>query len=292
MEKKTKIAKPSVKKERIAITKKKAEVTDLSKRSKEYPTLAVITLRNLPDDLLQSSKKKLRDLDGTYVKVSKLTVLKRVLDAAGLKAQAENIKDPSALFLTKSTPYALNSFFRKNRKKVAAKAGQVAPFEIVVPAGDTDLPPGPALSELKAAGATVQIKAGKIAITKDSTIVKKGETITVAKAKALQMLGIHPFDVGVELVFAYDGKYIYSADVLAIDSDTLNPQIMQSLRDALNLSLNAFYPTQQNIEILLKDAFIQGNNVSINAGIYSSGSIGQLLSLAVRQGVAVSSLSK
>ncbi|MDD5337419.1 MAG: 50S ribosomal protein L10 [Candidatus ainarchaeum sp.] len=280
------------KKERPAITRKKQAVTDISAKAKEYPTLAVVTLKNLPDDLLQSSRKKLREADGTWVKVSKLAVLKRVLEAAGLKAQAEKINTPSALFLTKHTPYELNSFFRKNRKKVAAKPGQISPFEIVVPAGDTDMPPGPALSELKSAGASVQIKAGKIAITKDSTIAKEGEVITPMKAKALQMLGIHPFEVGVELVFAYDGKYIYGADVLNIDLDTLKPQILDSFRDALNLSINAAYPTEQNMEILLKDAFIQGSNVSINAGIYSSNSMEQLLTLAVRQGVAMSGLNK
>lgn len=280
------------KKERVAFSRKKEQVSEISKKAREYPTMAVITLRNLPDDLLQSLRKKLRELDGTYVKVAKLAVLKRVLEAAGLKAQADRIKDPSAIVLTKSTPYALNSFFRKNRKKVAAKARQIAPYEIVATAGDTDIPPGPALSELKSAGVSVQIKAGKIAVIKDSTIAKQGETITHVKAKALQMLGILPFDVGVELVFAYDGKYIYGPDTLAIDTETLRPALLQSLRDALNLSINAAYPTSQNIEILLKDAFIQGNNVSINAGVYSSGSIGQLLSLAVRQGVALESLNK
>lgn len=279
-------------KERIAITKKKQAVAELLKKAKEYPMLAVINLRNLPDVLLQSSKKKLRELDGTYVKVAKLTILKRVLESMGLKAQAESLNNPSAFLFTKSTPYALNSFFRKNRKKVAAKAGQLAPYDIVVPAGDTDIPPGPALSELKSAGVNVQIKAGKIAIIKDSTIVKKGEEITKIKAKALQMLGILPFDVGVELVFAYDGKYIYGPDVLAIDLDTLNPEFLQSLRDAFNLSINACYPTSQNIEILLKDAFLQSSNFSINAGIYSSGSIEQLLAIAVRQGVATSGLNK
>lgn len=285
-------AKAVAKKERIAITKKKQAVAELSAKVKEYPTLAVVNLRNLPDDLLQSSKKKLREADGTFVKVSKLTVLKRVLEAAGLKAQADALLDPSAILLTKQSPSMLSTFFRKNRKKVAAKVGQVAPYEIIVPAGDTDLPPGPALSELKIAGVSVQIKAGKIAIMKDSTIAKAGEAITAPKAKALQMLGILPFEVGAELVFAYDGKYIYGPGILSIDAETLRPGILQSLRDALNVSINAAYPTSQNIEILLKDAFIQGNNVSINAGIYSSGSIGQLLALSIRQGVAVSGLNK
>ncbi|MBU0586382.1 50S ribosomal protein L10, partial [Candidatus Micrarchaeota archaeon] len=197
-----------------------------------------------------------------------------------------------AIIMSKKSPYSLNKFFRMNRKKVAAKPGQIAPFQIVVPASETDLPPGPALSELKSGGLNVQIKAGKIAIVKDSIVAKEGEIITTPKAKALQKLNILPFDVGVNLVFAYDGQYVYFPDVLSIDSDALNPQFTQSIRDAFNLSINASYPTSQNIEVLLKDAFLQGNNTSINAGFYSSNSIGQLLTLATRQGMAFESLNK
>ncbi|MBU0586047.1 50S ribosomal protein L10, partial [Candidatus Micrarchaeota archaeon] len=84
------------KKERIAITKKKQQVTDISGLAKNYPTIGLINLRNLPDDLLQFSKKKLREEDETAVKIAKITVLKRVLESLGLKEQADKIHDPSA----------------------------------------------------------------------------------------------------------------------------------------------------------------------------------------------------
>ena len=280
------------KKERIAITQKKALVSKIASDSKGYPTVALITLRNLPDDLLQSSKKKLREENGTLIKVAKLTVIKRALESIGLKEQADQLSNPSAIIMTKHSPYALNKFFRQNRKKVAAKSGQIAPFEIIVPASDTDLPPGPALSELKAAGLNVQIKAGKIAIVKNSVVAKKGDIITGPKAKALQKLNVLPFEVGVNLVFAYDGKYVYSPEVLSIDAETLNPELMQCMRDAFSLSVNASYPSSQTIEVLLTQAFLQGSNFSINAGVYSSSSMEQLLTLAVRQGMALEGLNK
>jgi large subunit ribosomal protein L10 len=280
------------KKERPAIVAKKAQVVEISKLVKKFPTLAVVNLRNLPDSLLQSSRKKLREADGTEVKVAKLAVVKRVLANAGLKEQAEAIANPSALFLTTKSPYELNKFFRDNKKRVAAKPGQASPDEIVVPASDTDIPPGPALSELKNAGLTVQIKAGKIAVIKDSVIAKKGETITLAKAKALQMLGIRPFEVGVNLAFAYDGKYIYSPDVLSISLETLVPDLSAGIRDALNVSINAGYPSEMSSEILLSEAYLQGLNVGINSGAYTSGTIERLLMSATLQGMAVSAIEK
>ncbi len=253
-------------KERAAIARKKQEVSELSAKIREYSTVALLNLHNLPDNLLQASKKRLREADGTFVKVSKLTVLRKVLENAGLSVQAGKITNPSALLLTNQSPYALTSFFMKNRKKVAAKAGHAAPFEIMVPAGDTDLPPGPALSELKNAGFNVMIKAGKIAINKDSIVVKEGETITAGKAKALQMLGILPFEVGAKMVFAYDGKYTYGPELLSFDDEKFRQELAQSARDAMNVSINASY--------------------------YSSSSIWQLLTSAIRQGMAISGLNR
>lgn len=254
-------------KQRTAIAKKSQQVSDLSNKVKKYPTIAVINLRNLPDDLLQSCRKKLRETD-TFIKISKLAVLKRVLETinSDLAVYSKKIKNPSALILTKKTPYQLSSFFLKNKKKTAAKSGQISPFEIIVSAGDTDLPPGPALSDLKNAGVSVQIKAGKIAIIKDSVIAKEGETITSGKAKALQMLGIRPFEVGIEPLFAYDGTYLYEKEILAIDSEKLKDEIIQA---------NCY-----------------GTNLSINANIYTSNSIAQLLTLAIKQEMALSNLNK
>lgn len=247
------------KKERISITKKKHAVSELCTKIKEYPTLAVINLRNLPDDLLQSLRKKLRD--DSLIKVAKLTVLKRVLENTGVKT--EQLINPSAIIFTKRTPYALSNFLQKNRKPVAAKSGQTAPYDIKVSAGDTDLAPGPALSELKSAGLAVQIKTGKIAIIKDCIIVKAGEIITLQKAKALHMLGILPFEIGMNVAFAYHEKLLYNADTLSLSEESLKSDLLR--------------------------AFNQSANLSVNAGIYSPNSIAQLLVLAVKQSTALSS---
>jgi large subunit ribosomal protein L10 len=185
----------------------------------------------------------------------------------------------------------LRSFFRENKKKRAAKAGDVAPFEIVVPAGDTDLPPGPALSELKNAGLNVMIKAGKIVVSKDSVVAKTGEKITIQKASALQKLNIMPFEIMANLRYGYDGKYVYSKEVLDVDV-TLNQDLVRGYQDAFNLSLNAGIPTQGNIQLLLGNAFRQGVSLAINADIYSSSSIEQLLALAFKQGMAFESLKE
>ena len=154
------------------------------------------------------------------------------------------------------------------------------------------MPPGPALSELKGAGLNVQIKAGKIVIAKTSVVAKPGEALTDVKVKALQKLGIMPFEVGAKLLFAYDGEYLYGKEVLDIDAHTLNPEFSAALKDAFNFSLNSGYPTGMSIGIALSEAFRQTRNAGINGNLYSSSVIEQLLTSAIRQGTALEPMEK
>lgn len=276
---------------RKSIQEKIKKVNDTYAHIQKYPTLALIDLARLPDNLFQASRKKIRDAGGIVFVLTK-PVLERVLEKnPKLSSLKEKCTKPLALIATNMTPFELNKFFRANKKKRAAKIGENAPFEIIVPEGETDLPPGPALSELKGAGLNVQIKNGKIVVAKDSTLAKQGEALTVQKVKALQMLGIMPFHSAVNLVNAYDGHYVYSKDALDIDL-TLDTDMVQSIRDALNLSINAGYPTSATVTNMLQEAYRQGLNVAINGSLYSSGSVEQLLISALRQGMAIETVGK
>lgn len=276
--------------EKKSVKKKVEQIESIKADIKGYKTVAILDLRKLPDSLLQGIRKKLRN-EGKII-VAKKPVLERVLKSDKLLSKyAADADKPLALILTNLSPIALSMFLKENRKKRAAKVGEPAPFEIVVPEGDTDIPPGPALSELKGAGLNVQIKGGKIVIAKDSVLAKVGETLTDPKVKALQKLSIMPFEVMARLMLATDKEYVYKSELLDI-GDTLNADMQHCVRDAFNLSVNASYPTANNASMLLQEAVRQGMNVSINAGLYSSSTMEQLLSSALRQGMALGSLGK
>jgi large subunit ribosomal protein L10 len=237
------------KKERIAITRKKEQTKDVAKDIQSAKNIAVIDLRGREN--------------GSKVRIAKATVLQRALVAAGKPKQIVDLfNKPAAIVATNITPYELNQFLKQNIMAVAAKAGQLSPIDIIVPVGDTPLPPGPALSELKSAGLNVQIRGGKITIVKISTVVKAGDVITPEKAKALQTLGVKPFTVRANVLLAYDGEYIYSPEILDISAESL-----------------------------LLEAYMQGVNVGINGSIYSPESIEQLLSQSARIGMALSDLT-
>ena len=270
-----------------SVKKKAAKVEEVKKELKNFKTAALLDLRKLPDSLLQGLRKKLR-AEGGKVYILKKAVITRVLKTDKTLASLEGeMNKPVALVLTNMSPYDVNKFFKTNKKKRAAKSGEEAPVDIVVPAGETDLPPGPALSELKSGGVNVQIKSGKIVVAKDSTVAKAGDKITEQKAKALQTLGVQPFEVTVNMLYGYDGQYLYKKEILDID-ETLNGDLQASMNDAFNLSMNANYPTPANVELLLSEAVSQSMNVALNGDLYSSSTMEQLLSSVARQGLALS----
>lgn len=272
-----------------AVKKKTEQVNKTIEEMGKSPTIALINLRYLPDSLLQKVRQKLRE-DGGQVRILKKPVIERVLQSdPKLSSLVSECDKPMGLIFTPRSPFELYQFFKTNKKKRAAKAGDIAPFEIIVPEGETDLPPGPALSELKSAGINVQIKGGKIVVAKDSVVAKTGDKITDAKAKGLQKLGIMPFDVEVNYILGYDGKYIYGSDLFEI-TETISDDLSSSIFDAFNLSINASYPTSANADLLLKEAVSQSMNFALNGELYSSISIEQLLASAFRQGAALSGL--
>lgn len=276
---------------RKAVKKKMDQVHDAIKLMKSYKSVVLLDLRSLPTALFQSIRKKVRE-DGGTVLVLKKPVITRVLESnPKLADQVSECAKPVALILTNHSPYEINAFFKQHKKKRAAKIGEVTPAEIVIPEGETDLPPGPALSELKTAGLNVQIKGGKIVVAKESVLAKAGEKLTVPKIKALQTLGVMPFETMASMIFAFDGEYNYPKSLLDL-GDTIAVDLAGSLSQGVNLSINAAYPTAQNIDLLLGQAYRQAVSFAVNADIYSSSSIEQLLSSALRQGMAFESMGK
>ncbi len=274
--------------ERKAISEKKKAAKELAEKIKKYPNIILVNLKHTPTKLVQKLRKKLKDDKNAYVSAHRKAVLQHSFEEAGLPKEMVNAVDfPAMVILVDENPYRVNLLFMGNKLDVAAKAGDVAPFDIVVPAGETDLTPGPTLSQLKMAGIHVKIDKGKIVVDKDSVVAKAGDVITPEKAQALQVLGIKPFKVGMTVSYAYDGKTLFTQDVLNLSLEDLKAGLEEALQQSLNASINVNYPTSQNVKVLLTQAIRQGLNAGLNASYYSEATIDQLLTSAIRQANAL-----
>jgi large subunit ribosomal protein L10 len=282
------------KKERKAIADKQGAVQEMANELKKRKIIVLLNLSKTPDKLVQQIRKRLKEKHGALFKIAKLAIVKRALEQCNApKELYADVNFPVAVIaVNELSPYEISNMFMGNMLSVAAKPGDKAPFDIVIPAGETDMPPGPALTQLKQAGLNVKVDKGKIAISSDSTLAKEGAVLTPEKVQALQMLGIKPFKVGLTIWKAFDGQIIFSADVLGLRAE----QLAESLRDALSqgfsMGINAGYPTESNVAFLLTNAIRQGKSIGIGSGAYSEGVMPELLAKALSQGNALKPIEK
>jgi len=243
---------------------KKAKVKELAELMKKK-TVMVVSIKGLPSAQFQDIKKKLRGK--ARVQVVKKSLIDFALDHSGIKELHElvpYVDDSTAMLFSDADAFEISGILANEKSPAKAKAGQIAPSDIEVKAGPTELIPGPDISALSAVGLAPKVENGKIAIMQDKVIVKEGDEITEAHASIMAKLDIIPFEVGVEPVAAFDGeeKKVY-ADI-KIDKDGF-------------------------LEILLND-YGRGIAFAVDLGIVNDTTINLILSKAVTHESAINEL--
>jgi len=271
---------------------KEEKVSEIVKLINDSSVIAVGSLSNLPDRQLQKLRKMLRN-DATLI-VTRNTLLKRAFKKAGKAPEVlEQLDGPSVvIFTSKMDPFKLYQVIRSSWGKAAAKPGQVAPFDLLVEKGETSLPPGPVLTELKQAGIQAQIKDGKVVINKDSVVAKEGEKISPQAANALSKLEIKPFEVGLNLTSAWESGVVYAREILDVNVEEYLANVQTAFCNAVALSCEVAYPTKQNIETLLGKAVRNSKGLALEANVYTKDVIDLILAKANAQANALKTKAK
>lgn len=261
------------------VVEKAREVEEIGSLLEKYKTIGIARLHKVRAVQLQELKKKLQNV--AYLRVIKNTLTKRAVAKCKGKTGIENLENHITgsviLLFTDLNPFKLVILLQKSRVLVTAKAGDVASWDVVVPAGNTGLPPGPIISQLSGVGLPTRIESGSVWINRDTLVVKQGETIDARLASVLSKLGIKPVEAGLIIKAVYDDGLIITEEHLHIDLDEIKQNIQEANGNAFNLSLNIAYPVPENIEFLLQTALQQAYNLSLNAAIPTSETIADLL---------------
>ncbi len=249
--------------------KKKEEVTKLVKLFNEYDTIALVDLTGLPSPQLQTMRKKIEKY--AVIRVSKKRLIKKSLE----NIKKNNINELSkhleeiapAIIFSKESAFKLASLIRKNKSKVAAKAGQKAPRDILISAGPTPFTPGPIIGELGSLGIKAAVEGGKIVVREDCIVVREGKEINSKVANLLVKLDIKPMEIGLNLVAAYENGIILGKDVLEFDETSYINKIKEIALNAFKLTVSIGYATKDNIKFLIMKAENEAKAVSKIAGI-------------------------
>lgn len=235
--------------------KKKKTVVDLSKLLKEKKTFLIASIKNIPGSQLQEIVKRLRGK--AIVKVPKKNLILKAIDSSKneeMKKVEEKITNDFALLFSDIDCFELAIDLIRKKSPAKAKVGQIAPEDIEIPAGPTDLVPGPAISELGALGIQIQIENGKITIRTPKIIAKKGTKITQAAADMMSKLDIKPFSIGLIPLAAFDNESKIFYPNIDLNPDKILDNLKEAYGKALPFAVQIAYTTPDTITFLIGKA--------------------------------------
>lgn len=273
---------------------KKDVVSQIVADINAYPVVAVVSMEGIGATQLQSMRANLRG--HAKVRMAKNKLLKLALEeAAAQKAGVDQLMDAvdgqCAIVATDLNPFKLFNKLKATQTPAPAKAGQIAPMDIVVPEGPTPFGPGPIIGELQKLGLPAQIMAGKIVIKKTTTVVKQGEAISPELAAMLPKLEILPMVVGMDARAVFGDGIVYDRAVLDVPDDYYPTMFATAAHNALALAVEIVYPAKETMVPLVTKAYRSAYALSLEAAIPTSETIGALFAKADSQMLALASAS-
>ena len=281
-------------KNRTKFPQKKAQMYQLMQEMpKKYSVTALVRMEKVRASQLLPLRKKLQgevEIVSIKDKIAKKAFEK--LDVPGAEKMKEMLTGQCVFMFTNMSPFKLNVLLGKNKIMLAARGGNIASVDVVVPPKNTGIAPGPMLTEFKDNKIPTKIDQGTIWILKETTPVKKGEVISTKLAALLGKLDIKPIEARIVLNSALSESILFSEEELVVDVDAFRDKIAQANQNALALSTEIAYVTEDNIAQILAKASQAGISLSVEAAYVTDETKEQILQKAHSQAKGVASKAK
>jgi len=179
----------------------------------EHSKFVTIIVDNIGSNNLNLKRANFRKLGISMLK-GKNTLTRKILalraeklENAGNAEAAERARkllplasgNMAFLFLPKDTNIArLCDDIAREKTIASAKAGSIAPTDVSVEPGPTQLQPG-LTPQLSAMGFSTRINRGQIDITTRRDLIKAGDKVSKTAAEVLKLLNIKPFKYGIKV---------------------------------------------------------------------------------------------
>ena len=274
--------------------KKRIIYDELQHLPTEYNVLALSKMTKVRATQLMMIRKKFRN--DIKIKVIKNKVAARAFEKVkgivGLEKLIKELEGQCALIFTNINPFKLNLIFAQNKVFLPAKGGDIATKEIVVPAGNTGIAPGPVLSEFKAANVPTRIDQGTIWVSKDTLVAKPTDVISTQLASLLSKLNVKPIEAGISVNFAVAEGLIFQGQDLVINLDEYKDELVRSFEQALALATEAGYMTSETVKPLLVMAQQHARSLASETGYLTAETADFVLPRAYAQAQAVANEAK
>ncbi len=267
---------------RTTYPKRKTQLyQQLQEIPKKYDVIALVRMEKVRASQLLPLRKKFKgEVEILSIKDKVARKALGTLDILGIKDIVEKLTGQCLFMFTNMSPFKLNVLLGKNKIFLLARAGDKASMDIVIPAKNTGIAPGPILTDFKEAKIPTKIDQGTIWITKDTVAAKKGEPISAKLAILLGKLDIKAVEAGISLSNALEKGLLYSKEELFIDVEKFREELARAHQEAVSLSIETAYVTKDNIEQILAMAAQGTRSVALEAGYLTDENKDQILKKA------------
>jgi large subunit ribosomal protein LP0 len=211
----------------------------------EYPKCFIVGADNVGSSQMQKIRISLRG--SAVILMGKNTMMKKAIRGhleknPNLEKLLPHIFENVGFVFTKQDLSYIRERLQENKVAAPAKAGAIAPCDVVLPAQVTNLGPEKT-SFFQALQITTKITRGTIEIINDINLIKKNDKVGASEATLLNMLNISPFSYGLSVKQVYDSGAVFSPDILDIKPDDLRAKFINGVRNIAAISLQIGYPT-------------------------------------------------
>jgi large subunit ribosomal protein L10 len=279
---------------RTTYPKRKTQLyQQLQELPKKYDVIALVRMEKVRASQLLPLRKKFKgevEILSIKDKVARKAI--GALDIPGIKDIVEKLTGQCLFMFTNMSPFKLNVLLGKNKIFLLARAGDKASMDVVIPAKNTGVAPGPILTDFKEAKVPTKIDQGTIWITKDTVAAKKGEPISSKLAILLGKLDIKAVEAGIALSNALEKGLLYSKEELFIDVAQFREELARLHQEAVSLSIEVGYVTKDNIEQILAKVAQGARSVALEAGYLTDENKDQILQKAHSQAKGLAGKAK
>jgi large subunit ribosomal protein L10 len=255
--------------------KKRLLYQELQELPGTYDVIALSKMSKVRATQLMTIRKKFRN--EIKIKVIKNRVAQRAFEKLsnlpGLDSLSKELEGQCALLFTHISPFKLNLIFDKNKVFLPAKGGDIATKDIIIPAGNTGISPGPVLSEFKEANVSTKIDQGTIWVGKDTVVVRSGSIISQKLASLMSKLNVKPIEAGISVSLAIADDLVLKENDLKINLAEYREELTRSFQEAVSLAIETSYPTVETITRLLVRAYQNATALTTDSGYLSPDSV-------------------
>jgi len=238
--------------------KKQAYFDKLKALLGEYSKILIVGADNVGSHLMQRIRHALRGQ--AIIQMGKNTMIRKVLrelveaNPGQFESLLALVKGNVGFVFTKGDLNFVRTKLLEFRVGAPAKAGIIAPNDVIVPKGPTGMEPTQT-SFLQALNIASKINKGQVEIINDVPLIKKGDKVGSSEATLLAKLNIRPFSYGLQVFHVYDNGHIYEPSVLELTDADLLSKFTEGLNRVASLSLEIGYPTLAALPHSLANAY-------------------------------------